>query len=435
MELLLLLIGVYYSAKSRFFPIRHLNRALRSLFSKKEDSENGISVFSGLCTNLAATIGTGNIIGVAAAVMTGGAGALFWMVIAAVVGMATKCVENMLAVRYRSRGADGTWTGGPFLYIRHGLDRKYAFLAPLFAVSCLISGAFGMGTMTQSNSICLALQEYFDLGDVFVLGRAIPASAVAVSVFVTALAAVVILGGGKRIARVAESMIPAMTIAYIVMCAVILFRFRGEISAAFCRIFRDAFSLRAAGGALTGVGMKTAVMTGLRRGVFSNEAGLGTSPIAAAASDGTATEQGYAGIVSVFIDTVVLCTLTGLCVLVTDAAEEAATGVEAAVNTFVWGLPLPATVSKLIFSLFLSVFAFSTILGWNFYAEQCARWLFQNKRAVTAYQYFYLAAVFLGPFLSADFAWLAADVTNVFMAIPNLVALWLLRKEGVGMMQ
>jgi len=306
---LLVCSGVYFTAASRGFAIRRLPRALRSVFGGKGEGE-GISVYSALCTDLAATLGTGNIVGVAAAVLTGGPGALVWMVLFSFFSMSTKCAENILAVQYRGRDCDGNPLGGPFSYIRLGLGGRWEWMARLFAFACAAGGALGLGTVIQSNSIGLALAN--------VVGGPSTKNLFLISVGITVPAALVIIGGGRRIARLAEKLIPVMAVCYLAACVLILLRFAGRIPMVVGDALRAAFSFRAAGGAALG----HCISVGVRRSVFSNEAGLGTAPIAAGASRGQdPLEQGDAGIVSVFVDTTFLCTLTGLCILVTGAAE------------------------------------------------------------------------------------------------------------------
>ncbi len=420
---LLVCSGVYFTVSSRGFALRRLPRALRSVFGGKGEGE-GISVYSALCTDLAATLGTGNIVGVAAAVLTGGPGALVWMVVFSFFSMSTKCAENILAVKYRERDGRGRPMGGPFSYIRLGLGKRWAWMARFFAFACAAGGALGLGTVIQSNSIGLALSGLLPGGtgiSLFIL-----------SSLVTIPAAMVILGGAERIARLAEKLVPVMAMCYLAACLLILVRFAGQIPRVVGEAFCAAFSLRAAGGAALG----QCLSVGIRRSVFSNEAGLGTAPIAAGASRGDdPLEQGDAGIVSVFVDTTFLCTLTGLCLLVTGSAEGQGSAVGAATAAWELGLPLSPKTARTLLSVFLSLFAFSTILGWNFYAERSWRFLFPDGRGVRLYQLLYLTAVFLGPFLSADSAWRTADLCNACMALPNLTALFLLRREALEHMK
>jgi len=337
--------------------------------------------------------------------------------------MSTKCAENILAVRFRERDRNGDPMGGPFSYIRLGLGKRWEWMARLFAFACAAGGALGLGTVIQSNSIGLALAN--------VVGGPSTKNLFLISVGITVPAALVIIGGGRRIARLAEKLIPVMAVCYLAACVLILLRFAGRIPMVVGDALRAAFSFRAAGGAALG----HCISVGVRRSVFSNEAGLGTAPIAAGASRGQdPLEQGDAGIVSVFVDTTFLCTLTGLCILVTGAAEGQGTAVDASAAVWELGLPLSPGTARMLFSIFLSLFAFTTIVGWNFFAERSWLFLFPDGRGLGLYRVLYLAAVFLGPFLAPEAAWHAADLCNACMALPNITALFLLRREALAHM-
>ena len=417
--LMLLFVGVYLTILTRFFSFRHLGRALKEVFRPQTGEKGSVTVFSSLCTTLAATIGTGNIVGVAAAVTTGGPGALFWMLLASLFSMTTKFAENLLAVVYRRRDGQGKNLGGPFGYIQYGLGKRFIWLARLFALACVIAGALGMGTVTQSNSIA---------GAVKVLFPDFAFTPLVTSVVVTILTALVIFGGVGRIAKVSEAIVPAMSVGYIFLCGIILFRYRQMLPEAVRLVFQCAFSPRAAGGAAAGLTVQKVALLGIQRGIFSNEAGLGTSSIAAASAETEdAVLQGYNGMVSVFIDTIVLCTLTGLTVIITGAAGDS--GVQIANDSWGLGLPWNPEISKTILSLFLAIFGFTSILGWNCYVERSVTYLFDSPIITKLYQCVYLLAVFMGPFLSVQFAWRVADYTNALMAIPNLIALYLLRHK------
>lgn len=418
---LLTAVGLCFTLGSGFMPLRKLPSALRSVFGKDHRAEGGMSVYSALCTDLAATLGTGNIVGVASALMIGGPGALFWMVAFSFLSMSTKCAENILAVRYRQKNG-----GGPFYYIAHGMGKHWTWLAKVFAFACLTGGALALGTVIQSNSIAMALTGGAGQGSAL--------STVLLSAAVTGLAATVILGGAGRIARFAEKLIPPLAFLYLSLCLLILLRHASRIPAALLHVVTSAFSLSSVGGAAAGHAFARCVSAGIRRGVFSNEAGLGTSPIAAGASEGDALRQGYAGIVSVFVDTTFLCALTGLTLLVTGAVEGASDAVDICVSAWQLGLPLPPGSAKLAFGVFLALFAFSTVLGWYFFAESSYLYLFPHGRGLVIYRLLYLTAVFLGPFLSPVFAWYGADIANACMAIPNLLALFALRKQALDVM-
>lgn len=426
---LLLFVGTYLTVYTSFFPIRNIGKALKSMFSARKREGKGISVFSSLCTTLGATIGTGNIVGVASAVTIGGPGALFWMEAGALVSMATKYAENILAVRYRQHDHNGKLLGGPFTYIEQGLGVRYTWLAVLFCIVCLIAGILGMGTIIQSGSIVGAVENILPKSrKIYIMGLQYSVVTLLSAVLVSLFAGLVILGGVNRIAAVSEKIVPIMAACYILVCSIILLRNYQILPYTLANIVRCAFTPGAAGGAITGMTIRQAAYLGIQRGIFSNEAGLGTSAIAAAsAEDANELEQGYAGIISVFIDTVVLCTLTGLTVIITGAAGN--NGVETASTAWGLGLPWNPAISRIILCVFLIVFGFTSILGWNFFVERCLAYLFKSSGITKLYQGMYLLAVFLGPFLSVSFAWKIADISNALMAIPNLIAIFLLRKD------
>ena len=426
--------GMIFTVRLRGVQITKLGRALRSVV-KKEAGADGISSYAALCTSLAATIGTGNIVGVATALCAGGPGALFWMLVAAVFGMATQYAEGYLAVKYRVR-QNGQWLGGPFLYIERGLGEKWRWLAVTFAVTGVGAGILGVGTVTQVNSITAAVENFFDAGKTrlaFMLGAHAYTWPVVISgAVVTVAAGLVLLGGVKRISRVCELLVPLMSAVYVLLSLFVLLRFAGRIPAAVGLIVRSALSPRAALGAAAGITLKNALRMGIGRGVFTNEAGLGTTPIAAAAARSSdPVRQGLIAMTGTFIDTIFICTMTGLCLVVTGAWQQAGlVGVQ--VTDFAWhtALPLSASTSSFCLMACLCFFAFSTIVGWNFYAEQCLRYLTGGREsAVRLYRFFYILAVAIGPYLTVSAAWEVADILNALLAFPNLTALLLLQRD------
>lgn len=426
--------GIIFTVRLRGVQITKLGRALRSVV-KKEVGADGISSYAALCTSLAATIGTGNIVGVATALCAGGPGALFWMLVAAVFGMATQYAEGYLAVKYRVR-QNGQWLGGPFLYIERGLGEKWRWLAVTFAVTGVGAGILGVGTVTQVNSITAAVENFFDAGKTqlaFMLGAHAYTWPVVISgAVVTVAAGLVLLGGVKRISRVCELLVPLMSAVYVLLSLFVLLRFAGRIPAAVGLIVRSALSPRAALGAAAGITLKNALRMGIGRGVFTNEAGLGTTPIAAAAARSSdPVRQGLIAMTGTFIDTIFICTMTGLCLVVTGAWQQAGlVGVQ--VTDFAWhtALPLSASTSSFCLMACLCFFAFSTIVGWSFYAEQCLRYLTGGREsAVRLYRFFYILAVAIGPYLTVSAAWEMADILNALMAFPNLTALLLLQRD------
>lgn len=410
-------VGLLYSVRLRFLQVRRLPEALRSIF--RRDQSGGVSPYGALCTSLAATIGTGNIVGVATAVCAGGPGALFWMMVAAFFGMATQYAEAYLAVKARRNGEH---FGGPFYYIEHLRFGKP--LAVAFALMGAAAGLLGVGTLTQVNSITSALEGFFSSPALFSIhGRAIGTATVLGGLIVTVTASVVLLGGVKRIAGACELIVPLMSALYLGLSFVILLRFGAKIPAAFGTILRGAFCPRAVLGAGCGIGVKAVMRMGIGRGVFTNEAGLGTTPITAAlSSDDDPQRQGLVSMTGTFIDTIVICSITGLCLVVTDAWRLPLEG--GAITDAAWraALPFPESLSSFLLMLCLIFFAFSTIIGWNVYAETCLRYL-TGGRGQRAYRMLYLAMVAVGPYISVRAAWESADILNALMALPNLAAL------------
>lgn len=422
--------GILFTVRLRGIQFRKLGTGLR--LSCSQEAGSGISPYAALCTALAATIGTGNIVGVATALSTGGPGALFWMLLAAFFGMATQYAEGFLSVKFRKK-QNGKWFGGPFCYIESGLGEKKRWLALAFAAIGAAAGLLGVGTVTQVNSITSAADSFFSSAAAFSIGGRVYSQTAVISGFLVAAAsAAVLLGGVKRISKVCELLVPFMSIAY-VLCSIILLICRADrIPAAVGLIFRSAFSPKAALGASAGISLKLAMRMGIGRGVFTNEAGLGTAAIAAGASgEQNPVRQGLVSMTGTFIDTVVICTMTGLCLLVTDAWKNPSEGF--ALTDLAWqkGLPWTESLSSFILMTCLVFFAFATIIGWNFYAESCLRYLTQRKTVHKLYRIGYLLAVFFGPYLSVSAAWEMADILNAFMALPNLLALFLLQNEVV----
>ncbi len=430
---LVLGIGVWLSVRTDFVQVRRLGTACR-LFRHAEGDGEGVSPFGVLCTALSAAIGTGNIVGVATAVSAGGPGAIFWMLLSAFFGMATKFAEGVLAVKYRTVDG-GEVVGGPFYYIEQGMGTHFRWLGKLFALFGAFAGLFGIGTVTQSNSITAAVESLTgDSAAITVGGASYSQTTVLVGIVVTVLAAMVILGGIGRISRVATVLVPLMLCVYVGAVGTILLSNIARIPAAMSLILRAAFAPRAALGAAAGITVKHAVRLGVGRGIFSNEAGMGTEAIAAAASRTTSpVQQGLLCMMSTFIDTIVLCTAAGLTLVVTDAYRQVGLhGVEMTAYAWAQGLPCPPSVSRVLLMLCLAFFAFSTILGWNFYAEQCMRYLCGGRTAwMRSYRIAYIAAVFIGPYLSVSSAWTVADIGNGCMMFPNLVALLSLSGEVV----
>ena len=412
--LLFLGIGAIYTVRLGAIQLRCLPTALKSIF--QTDGESGISPFAALCTALAATIGTGNIVGVATALAIGGPGALFWMLVAAFLGMATQYAECFLASKYRR--SDGF--GGPFVYMERALGKKK--LAKIYAAIGALAGILGVGTVTQVNSITTAVDGFFVSSAAF--GNFSWATVISGAI-VGLASALVLLGGVDRISKVCQTLVPLMSAIYIFACIVLLIGNAERIPSALLLVVKSAFSPKSALGAVSGISLKAAVRMGVGRGVFTNEAGLGTSAIAAAgAQSKDPVRQGLVSMTGTFIDTIVICTMTGLCLIVTDAWSMPLEGVQ--ITDFAWrfGLPWAERFSSFLLMLCLIFFAFATIIGWNFYAERCLHYLSGTKYL---YRCFYLLAIFIAPYYSVQAAWEAADILNALLALPNLYALLMLQ--------
>ena len=419
--------GIFLTVRLGVLQFRYLGMALKFMVKNEENGVGEVSSFGALCTALAATIGTGNIVGVATAVVAGGPGALFWMVLAACLGMATKYSEGLLAVKYRTLDSSGHALGGPFYYIEKGMGEKWRWMAKAFAVFGMGAGLLGIGTITQVNGIASAAKGFFDPNNqmmVSLFGGSYSVATIAAAVVVTVAAALVILGGIQRIANVSTIIVPFMAIAYVAVCVTILIYNAAAIPAAIAEVFAGAFGLRAAAGGALGA-LMIAMQKGVARGIFSNEAGLGSAPIAAAAAQtNEPVRQGLVSMTGTFIDTVVICTMTGLTIMVTGSWNMGLQGVEVTSNAFSTGLPWDPQVGSFILMLSLAFFAFTTILGWDYYSERCLEYLTGgNKTILTGYRWLYILAVLIGPFLTLEAVWTIADIFNGLMAIPNLIAL------------
>ena len=426
---LILGVGIYLTVRLVFLPLIRLPRAFRYMFAKESGGKGEVSSFGALCTALSATIGTGNIVGVATAIVAGGPGAMFWMWLAAFFGMATKFAEGVLAVKYRKVYADGHALGGPFYYIERGLGPKFKWLAVLFAVFGMCVGLFGIGTFTQVNSISSAVNEIIPSQTVSFLGGEYTVSTMVSGAILTLIVALVLIGGVKRIAKVSEAVVPFMALIYILFGLIVLFANITAIPAALKQIFVGAFNPRAVAGS-----MLVAMQMGIARGIFSNEAGLGSAPIAAAvASTREPVRQGLVSMTGTFIDTLVVCTMTGLTIVITGSWDMGLEGVTVTMNAFSSGLPgVLGTAGPVILLICLIFFAFTTILGWNFYGERCLEYLVgRNKKAILTYRVLYILAVFIGPYMTIQAVWDIADIFNGLMAIPNLIAIILLSGEVV----
>lgn len=426
--IMILTTGIYLTVRLGLLQIRHLGKALKFMVKNEEGGTGEVSSFGALCTALSATIGTGNIVGVATAIAAGGPGALFWMVVAALFGMATKYAEGLLAIKYRTIDAEGHVLGGPFYYIENGMGKNFRWLGKIFAFFGACVGLMGIGTFTQVNGIASATKNFFDpdmQSTVSLFGNTYSWVTVITCLVLTVIVGMVVLGGIKRIAKVSEIIVPFMAVLYVVFALIILITNVTKIPMAIALIVKTAFTGSALVGGAVGT-MVIAMQKGIARGIFSNESGLGSAPIAAAAAQTKEpVRQGLVSMTGTFIDTVLICSMTGISIVLTGAWRiEGLEGVEITSAAFRMGLPFPAVVSSFVLMLCLTFFAFTTILGWNYYGERCVEYLFnRNKNVVTTYRWLYILAVFIGPYMTVEAVWNIADIFNALMALPNLIAL------------
>lgn len=408
--LLILLVGtgILLTYRLRLLQISQLKKALSLIFSAENKGSGDIDSFKALCTALAATVGTGNIVGVATAIKAGGPGAIFWMWIAAFFGMATKYAEGCLAVKYREVDSNGEISGGPMYYIKNGLGEKWKPLAFLFSFCGVLVAYFGIGTFAQVNSIIDISNITFGVSPYIVGG------------IVTALVAAITLGGLQSIAKTAEKIVPTMAVVYFIVTVTILVLSWDKIPAAIMMVLESAFTPTAAMGGFLGASVIVAMRNGIARGVFSNESGLGSAPIvAAAAKTKWPAEQGLISMTGTFIDTIIICTLTGLTIIVSGEWMGNLNG--AALTNAAFGSVFP-TIGSYLLCICLALFAFTTILGWNYYGERCIIYL-AGVKAVLPYRIVFILLIASAAFLKLEVIWVLADIVNGLMAIPNLIAL------------
>lgn len=436
---IILFVGILLTIRLGCLQVMNLHNALRFMAHSEKDGAGEVSSFGALCTALAATIGTGNIVGVATAIGTGGPGALFWMEVAAFLGMATKYAEGLLAVKYRTVDKEGKVLGGPFYYIETGIKERFGWnmkwLAVIFAIFGMCAGLLGIGTITQVNGITSAMArltpnaaEFVNIG-----GNSVSVTTAIAGLLVTIFAATVIIGGLKRIAKVSMYIVPIMAIIYIIACILLLLLNFSHISVAIETIVKAAFNPSAVTGGVVG-SIFVAMQKGIARGIFSNEAGLGSAPIAAAAAKTKEpVRQGLVCMTGTFFDTIIICTMTGLAIVVSGAWDPklGLEGVNITMEAFSRGLaiiPGGAVIAPYFLATALVFFAFTTILGWAYYSERCLQYLLgrRDKKAILAYRWVYIFAIFIGPYLTVSAVWTSADIFNGLMAFPNLIALILL---------
>ena len=425
MLILIVGTGIYLTVKLNFFQFRHFGYAMKNTIGKvldksqKVEAQKGaITPMQAVTTALAATVGTGNIVGVTGAIALGGPGAVFWMEISALLGMATKFSEVTLATKYREKNDKGDWVGGPMYYIKNGLGKNWAWLGTLFALFGMLA-AFGIGNMTQINSIVTSISgtinSYTPIN--------VNAANLIIGIIVAAFCALVLLGGLKRIGQVTERLVPFMAVIYIVSALIIFFAHIGNIGNVLRGIFVGAFTPSAVVGGVAGVTISAAIKRGVGRGVFSNEAGLGSAPIAHAAADNdSAVHQGCFGVFEVFADTIVICTLTAFAVLMSGTPIEYGQAAGAPLTIAAFSTTF-GRAGGVIISVGLTLFATSTILSWCLYGTRCAEFLFKSTKVIKPYQIIFCLVIILGAVTELSLVWDIADTLNGFMAIPNLVGL------------
>lgn len=429
---LIMVGGLFLTCRTKLVQVFHLPLALKWMV-QEEGGEGNVSSFGALCTALSATIGTGNIVGVTTAICAGGPGALFWMLVAAFLGMATKYAEGLLAVKFRVFNKEGKALGGPFYYIENGMGKKWKWLAKAFAFFGACAGLMGIGTFTQVNGISSAIHSFFDANnnytvDIPLIGE-YSWSVVIASILLAVIVGLVVIGGINRISTVATVVVPFMAIAYVLFGLLVIFSNLDKIPMALELIVKGAFNPSAVTGGVVGT-MFIAMQKGVARGIFSNESGLGSAPIAsAAAKTKESVRQGLVTMTGTFLDTIVICTMTGLTVILTGAWQiEGLEGVDVTSYAFGAGIPfLPERVTSFILMVSLVFFAFTTIIGWDYYSESCLDYLTKgNKKAIKVFRFLYIIAVFIGPYMTISAVWTIADIFNGLMAIPNMIALFAL---------
>ena len=421
--ILLLGTGLLLTIRLKGMSFYRLPRALKMIFEKEEGASGDVSAIGSLCTSLAATIGTGSIVGVATALRAGGPGALFWMWVSALLGMATKYAECLLAVKYRTRDENGNYAGGPMYYIQNGMGKKWIPLAKAFAIFGLITALLGCGTFPQVNSITESVHNLFSI------------PTWASGLVIAILSGAVILGGIKSISKVAECIVPLMAVLYIGGALAVLVTHAASIPGVFADIFTAAFNPNAVAGGVAGtavISVITAMRTGIARGIYTNEAGLGSSPIvSASAMTNSCVRQGLISMTGVFITTIVVCTMTGLVVLSSGLLDTSALdGSVLASQAF--SISLPGNIGEYIVTIGIIFFSFTTIIGWCYYGERCAVYLSGGTKIIVPYKALYILMLVVAPFLALDAIWTLADITNALMVFPNLISLLALQKDVIS---
>ena len=426
--ILILFTGILLTTRLGLLQVRHLGKALKFMVKNEEGGDGEVTSFGALCTALSATIGTGNIVGVATAIAAGGPGALFWMIVAAFFGMATKYAEGLLAIKYRTIDKEGHVLGGPFLLHRKRYGKTVEMACQDLRIFRSRCGTFRYRNLyTGKRYLHLQLTNFFDpdkAHTVALFGNTYSWATVVACLILTVCVGLVVLGGIQRIAKVSQVVVPFMAVLYVALALIIVITNITTVPAAIVTIVKSAFTGSALAGGAMGT-MVVAMQKGIARGIFSNESGLGSAPIAAAAAQTKEpVRQGLVSMTGTFIDTIVICTMTGLSIVITETWNTGLEGVAITTAAFQKGLPFPPFVASFSLMLCLVFFAFTTILGWDYYGERCLEYLFnRNKAAVTTYRWLYIICVFIGPYMTVAAVWNIADIFNALMAFPNLIAL------------
>ena len=422
---LIFLTGIVLSIKLKGIQFRRLGKGFKLMLSSSNTDFGEVSTFQALCISLSATLGTGNIIGVSTALSLGGAGSLFWMFMFAVIGLSTKYAEGYLAIKYRRMNKDGEVIGGPFAYIEYGMGKKFIPLAKLFAFLAAVCAVMGMGTMTQSNAMVDGFNILFKPKHyITIFNYDVSILAIVSGLIITVLCGIILFGGLKRISVVCEKIVPFMAILYLCCCLLIIIFNITEVPNAFVTILKMAFSSKSVVGGITGYSVLRAITNGAQKGIFANEAGLGSTPIALATSKiNSPTDEGLISMAAMVI-TMVICLITGLVVIVTNSWVQPLEGLYITDYAFKEGLMFNETFSSILLIVCLSIFAFSSIIGWCVYGEKSVSYLTNNNKVIRKiYILIYVLSVFFGAILKVDLIWNLADIFNGLMAIPNLIAL------------
>ena len=427
--ILILFTGILLTARLGLLQLRHLGKALKFMVKNEEGGDGEVTSFGALCTALSATIGTGNIVGVATAIAAGGPGALFWMIVAAFFGMATKYAEGLLAIKYRTIDKEGHVLGGPFYYIENGMGKQWRWLAKIFAFFGAGVGLFGIGTFTQVNGIASAVTNFFDpdkAHTVALFGNTYSWATVVACLVLTVCVGLVVLGGIRRIAKVSQVVVPFMAVLYVALALIIVITNITAVPAAIVTIVKSAFTGSALAGGAMGT-MVVAMQKGIARGIFSNEAGLGTGSIAHACADTKKpVKQGVFGIFEVFADTIVICTLTAMTIICSGVDITFGQKVGSELITSAFATMFGVKFASVFVALALTLFAFSTIIGWGLYGSRFIAFLCRSDKVVRPFFVVYSFVSILGATVDLGLLWSIADTFNGLMSIPNLIALLLL---------